>query len=120
MTDQRKKLGTWGEQKAKAYLIGIGYQHIAQNWRNHLGELDLIMLDGNTVVFVEVRTKSTSHHGFAYESINGKKQQQLKKMANSFLQSKQWWDVPVRFDVVAIDQHQDRFQLRHIKNALLF
>ncbi len=118
MTHQRKRLGGWGEQKAKEYLLELGYQLISQNWRNRLGEIDLIMFDGIIVVFVEVRTKKSTQYGLGFESVNMKKQQQLLKMANSFLQANKWWDVPIRFDVVSIDQHQDRYQLRHMKNVL--
>lgn len=118
MVDQRKNLGKWGEQKAKEYLIKQGYHFITGNWQNRLGEIDLVMKDRETLVFIEVRTKRSHKYGTSIESINEKKQQQMVKMANAFLRYKQWWEIPIRFDVVTIDQHEGVYQLRHHKNVI--
>lgn len=114
----RNSLGKWGEEKAKRYLLGLDYQLLAANWRNRLGEIDLIMLDHDLVIFVEVRTKSSNLFGSGYESVNSKKLQQLRKMAAAFLQYKQWSNVPVRFDVISIDKKAGNYRLKHIKNVL--
>ncbi len=118
MKDNRKQLGKWGEQEAKRYLIRLGYLCIAENWRNRLGEIDLIFIDTDTVVFVEVRTKNNSNFGKGYESINIKKQLQIVKMANSFLHAKNWWNRPVRFDIVSIDHMNGSYEINHLKNVI--
>jgi len=118
MTVQRQSLGKWGEETAKKYLQNRGYHFIDQNWRNRYGELDLIMMDKDTVVFVEVRTKSNSQFGFALESVNIRKQHKLLLTAQAFLQSKKWWEYKVRFDLISIDKVQGKYQLRHIKNII--
>ncbi|MFV9509882.1 YraN family protein [Tepidibacillus sp. LV47] len=118
MTHQRKVLGKWGEEKAKEYLLNQGYILIAQNWRTRYGELDLIMLDQETVVFVEVRTKSTSDFGKASESIHHRKQQKLLYTAEAFLTSKKWWNRNVRFDLISIDKIEGKYQIQHIKNII--
>lgn len=69
----KRSYGKWGENKAKEYLLNIGYVLIAENWHNRFGEIDLIMLDNEVVVIVEVRTKSNNNFGSGIESINEKK-----------------------------------------------
>lgn len=118
MTERRKELGKWGEHKAKEYLLSLGYTFIAENWRNRFGEIDLIMLDHKTVVFVEVRTKSNPHYGYGFESVNLKKQQQVQRMASIFLQSRNWWNHSTRFDVISIDKIEEVYQLKHLKNVI--
>lgn len=118
MTKERKSLGEWGEQKAKQLLLDQGYKFITENWRNRFGEIDLIMLDQDRVVFIEVRTKSNNAYGSGIESINYRKQNQLRKMAAAFLQYKNWWDYSVRFDVISVDKDNENYQIHHFKNVL--
>lgn len=118
MTERRKELGKWGEQRAKEYLLSLGYTFVAANWRNRFGEIDLIMLDHETVVFVEVRTKSNHHYGYGFESVHLKKQQQMQRMASAFLHSKNWWNRSIRFDVISIDKIEEVYQLKHFKNVI--
>ncbi|WP_339063366.1 YraN family protein [Tepidibacillus marianensis] len=118
MTIQRRNLGKWGEETAKKHLLNRGYLFIDQNWRTRFGELDLIMMDKETVVFIEVRTKSNSQYGFALESINQRKRQKLFQTAQAYLQSKKCWERPIRFDLISIDKIQGKYQLRHIKDII--
>ncbi|TCS79204.1 YraN family protein [Tepidibacillus fermentans] len=118
MTIQRKILGKWGEEKAKEYLLSQGYVLIEENWRTRYGELDLIMLDQGTVVFIEVRTKSNLHYGKAIESIDQRKQHKLLLTAQAFLQSKKWWDRPIRFDMVSLDKIQGVYHIQHVKDII--
>ena len=57
MASERRRLGQWGERYAAEFLKGKGYQLLEQNWRCPAGEMDLIMRDGATLVFVEVKTR---------------------------------------------------------------
>jgi len=118
MKDERKKLGQWGEQKAKEYLLAQGYTLLEENWRNRFGEIDLIMLYKDIVVFIEVRTKTSNNYGTGLESITERKLKQIRKMATSYLQLKQKWDQSIRFDLVAIDKTIDTYNIQHIKNIL--
>ncbi|NMA70336.1 MAG: YraN family protein, partial [Firmicutes bacterium] len=65
----RLQLGRWGEALAALYLQGLGYQVLARNLRNRLGELDLVALDGEILVFVEVRTRRGGPAGTPEESV---------------------------------------------------
>lgn len=92
---------------------------LARNWRCKGGELDLVMLDADTVVFVEVRYRLHAGFGGALGSIDGRKQKRLVLAATSFLQKEpRWADHPCRFDVVALQgsQHAGR-PLQWLKNA---
>lgn len=118
MSDNRKKLGNWGEQKAQDYLLGLGYSLLERNWRNRFGEIDLIMIDKDVVVFIEVRTKSNSSFGTGIESITARKLYQLRKMATSYLQHKDYWDKAIRFDLITIDNKDNQWLINHDKNIL--
>ncbi|HEY0290087.1 MAG TPA: YraN family protein [Pseudomonas sp.] len=95
-------------RQAEAYALQHLQQHgltlITQNWSCRRGELDLVMLDGDTVVFVEVRYRRHAGWGGALESVDYRKQEKLTLAAQSFLQKEsQWANSSCRFDVVAIN-----------------
>ncbi|PIB46617.1 hypothetical protein AOA59_04425 [Pseudomonas sp. 2822-15] len=96
--------GKDAEQQALNYLQQQGLRLLAQNWLCKRGELDLVMLDGDTVVFVEVRYRKHAQWGGALASIDGRKRQKLILAAQFFLQKEhRWADSPCRFDVVAME-----------------
>ncbi|WP_095096373.1 YraN family protein [Pseudomonas sp. Irchel 3A5] len=100
----RQTAGREAETRALQHLQQQGLQLIAQNWLCKRGELDLVMLDGDTVVFVEVRYRRHSTWGGALESVDFRKQQKLVLAAQLFLQSDtRWADAACRFDVIAIE-----------------
>ena len=98
------KTGKDAEQQALEHLQRQGLRLLAQNWLCKRGELDLVMLDGDTVVFVEVRYRKHAQWGGALASIDGRKRQKLILAAQFFLQKEhRWANSPCRFDVVAIE-----------------
>lgn len=100
----RQTAGREAEAYALLHLQEHGLQLITRNWSCKRGELDLVMLDGDTVVFVEVRYRRHAGWGGALESVDFRKQQKLTLAAQSFLQSEsRWADSPCRFDVIAIN-----------------
>ncbi|MDG9929894.1 MULTISPECIES: YraN family protein [unclassified Pseudomonas] len=95
--------GRAAEHLARNHLQQHGLRLLAQNWTCRGGELDLVMLDGDTVVFVEVRYRKHAAWGGALESVDGRKRQRLVLAAELFLQREsRWGGQPCRFDVVAI------------------
>ncbi|NLC24228.1 YraN family protein [Oxalobacter vibrioformis] len=94
--------GQAGENKALDYLIKQGLVLVARNFSSRMGEIDLIMKDRDTLVFIEVRKRSKGNFGGAVASITRAKQQRLVKTAQLFLQ-KTVKTPPSRFDVVALD-----------------
>ncbi|WP_149026641.1 YraN family protein [Desulforamulus ferrireducens] len=121
MTFYRKGLGSRGEEEAVAYLSGLGYQIMTRNYRCRLGELDIIAKDQQGVlVFVEVRSRAGHSHGLPEESINYRKQNKLRMLAQQYLLTHpKLKEAPCRFDVVAVEftPNGEKKDIRHIKNA---
>ncbi|GLS26385.1 YraN family protein [Marinibactrum halimedae] len=96
--------GQLAEQAAKVHLESQGLQWVNSNYRCKMGEIDLIMLDGNTLVFVEVRLRKRNHFATALESITPRKQQKIIKAAHRFLsQHPHFQHHNCRFDVIGMD-----------------
>lgn len=120
MSDQRKRTGAQGEAIAGAFLQQAGLQILARNWRRAGGELDIVAADGQTLVFVEVRTRSSRAFGSAEESVDWRKQRQVRKMAAQFLSEEQARYRQYRFDVVVVYLAGPRGgvqEIRHLPNA---
>ncbi|AYC34204.1 YraN family protein [Pseudomonas cavernae] len=111
--------GRAAEEHARQHLERQGLRLLAQNWLCRRGELDLVMLDGDTVVFVEVRYRRHAAWGGALESVDGRKREKIARAAEYFLQQESRWSKhPCRFDVIAIDAgNHTAARLDWIKNA---
>jgi len=111
-------LGERGEDLAAKLLQGLGYRIIERQFRGRYGELDLIALDAETVVFVEVKTRTSTAAGDPTEAITVAKQRKITQSALAYLKRRGWLNRRVRFDVVAIlwngDQPPD---VRHYVSA---
>ena len=94
-----KVLGDEGERAAARYLKSLGMKVITRGYRTPLGEIDLIARDGNTIVFVEVKTRRDGHPA---EAVTLEKQRRLTMAALQFLRKHRLLDQRCRFDVVAI------------------
>lgn len=100
----RQSSGEQAERRAERHLLAQGLRTLFRNWRCKRGELDLVMLDGDTVVFVEVRYRLHSQWGGAAGSVDASKRKKLVLAAQYFLlKEPRWADAPCRFDVVAIE-----------------
>jgi len=93
-------LGRLAEDKAAEYLKTLGYKILALRWRCPLGELDIVASEGGTMVFVEVRSRSSSAYGFPSETVTKKKQSKVIKAALSYLKAKNLKPEALRFDVI--------------------
>lgn len=97
-------LGVSAEARAEAYLLKQGLILVTRNWRCPLGELDVVMSDGESLVIVEVRARSSLGYGGALGSITAKKRGRLMRTAQAFQQAHpQWQDSSIRFDVVSFE-----------------
>jgi putative endonuclease len=94
-------LGQSAESRAAAFLQSHGLRLLARNWRCRFGEIDLILQDGATLVFVEVRLRSRSDVGGAAASVTPAKQKKLLAAARQYLSALKTLP-PCRFDVVAL------------------
>jgi putative endonuclease len=110
--------GSAAEEQAMHHLQRRGLRLVQRNFRTSRGEIDLIMREGKTLVFVEVRYRHSHHYGSALESVTPDKQQRLIATASSYLQQRKL-DLPCRFDVIGVSGPQqeriewvrDAFQL---------
>jgi putative endonuclease len=102
MTDARKRLGAAGEDLAAAYLKNQGYKILERNYTCPLGEIDLIARQGQTLVIIEVKTRSNWRFGQPQEAVHASKQAKLRRLAEYYLKQQRREDASVRFDVVAI------------------
>lgn len=98
----KTQIGQKAEAQAEAWLVSQGLTPVTRNWRCRFGEIDLVMRDGATLVFVEVRLRSRSDFGSAAASVTPAKQQKLVAAARQYLAELK--SLPAcRFDVVALD-----------------
>ena len=113
---QKNTFGTRGEIIAANYLKKKGYKIIARNYRNKIGEIDLIALDGEVLVFVEVKTRISKAFGDPLEAINLTKQEKIHRIATLFLMNNNLMEKPFRFDAISIlgDSEED---IKHIEEA---
>lgn len=115
---ERKAIGLRGEELALAHLVAHGLRFITRNYRCKLGEIDLVMLDGQTLVLVEVRYRASSDYGGAAASIDWQKQRKLVKTAEHLLLKRaDLRRYPARFDVIAITTGADGTTIDWIKGA---
>ena len=121
-TDLRHHLGRIGEDLALAHLERLGYTLVARNHRTRYGELDLVVFDGTTLVFVEVKTRRASGSGRGpWEALHERKRRQVRRMAAAFLL--EVTDRPhspdLRFDAigVVIDAYGKLVRLDHLEAA---
>ena len=103
---KRHHIGAWGEKIASQHLVAKGYQILARNWRTQEGEVDLVAQDGETVVFVEVKTRTSKDFGWPEESITAAKRRRLQRSALAYLSDQDLMDVLWRIDVIAIDRNR--------------
>ena len=97
-----RTLGQRGEAAAARYLRRLGYKIVARSDRAVLGEIDLVAVDGRTIVFIEVKTRASHDAGHPAEAVDRAKQQRLSRLALAYLRRHDLLEYPARFDVVAI------------------
>ena len=97
--------GVRGEDMAAAYLEAAGYQILERNWRFHRNEIDIIAMEDDTLVFVEVKKRQDSAHGYGCEAVDHAKQQRIRGVAEAYLSytKRSLTETKCRFDVVSID-----------------
>jgi len=98
----RIQLGAIGEDAAMRVLRRRGYRIRDRNLRCPMGELDLVAEDGGTLVFLEVKTRSTSDYGGPFEAISPLKRRRLQRLAVYYLATRRLMDRPCRFDAVSV------------------
>lgn len=117
-----KPKGNFVETQAAAYLSREGYEILARNYAYHGGELDIVAKDGETIVFVEVKSVWNAGEGNPAARVNATKQKKIWQTACHFLYTKKehapkGFDQPCRFDVLTARMYVKPVQFTHFKNA---
>ncbi|MBQ3670944.1 MAG: YraN family protein [Treponema sp.] len=115
-TSSRQK-GNDGENRACSFLLRLGYTIISRNFRSRRGEIDVIALDGDTVVFVEVKTLPSGNPDILAHELNLRKQKRIIETSQFFLlNNRQYSNSKIRYDVIVIDM-PDFEPVYHIQEA---
>jgi putative endonuclease len=109
--------GKMGEQLALEHLVQKGYTILAQNWRHRRTEVDILARIGNTLVFVEVKTRSTEFFGLPESFVTVAKQEQLSKAAEAYCSLYNHEDLDVRYDIVAVILNRHEKKVQHFEDA---
>jgi putative endonuclease len=118
MTTVRQAVGAYGERIAEQHLTAQGLVVIARNWRCPDGEIDLILRDGDDVVFCEVKTRRGTAYGTPAEAVVGAKARRLRRLAARWLADTRVHPREVRFDVVAVlPQPRGAARVDHLRGA---
>jgi putative endonuclease len=117
MQNKPQQFGEKSENLAAWYLRQNGYKIIEQNYRNRMGEIDIIARDKKTIVFVEVKSRRSIRFGSPKWAVTPKKQRKISMVALYYLKTTNQTDAKARFDVVAITVNRDEPQIEIVKNA---
>lgn len=114
---RRQTLGRRGEDFAAAHLSARGWTIRQRNWRCEHGEIDIIAMtpDGQTVVFVEVRTRSTTNAGHPLETIGDRKAARMRRTAGAWLSEQPEFIPSFRIDVIGILWDAEAPELTHFE-----
>lgn len=113
----KKAIGIKGEDISANYLIKNGYNLIERNYRSKNGEIDLIALNNNEIVFIEVKTRTNLKYGMPIEAINYKKKRCIIKTAKEYVYKNKYKNINIRFDVIEIYLLNNMYKIRHVKNV---
>ena len=107
-----KKLGKKGEKKARSYLKRTGWKILENNYKTPFGEIDIIANKGETIAFIEVKTRLSDNYGLPSEAVSNERKLRYIRGANYFFTNK-IIDCTVRFDIIEVFKDE----LNHIENA---
>ena len=112
--ENKRRIGSEYEQRAEQYLMEKGYRILERNFRNRMGEIDIIASQKGVLVFCEVKYRTSSAFGSPLEAVDWRKQNQIRKVAQFYLMchGRSEW-TPCRFDVIAFEGEN----MAHVENA---
>ena len=108
--------GFFGEDLATKYLISHGYQILDRNYRTKIGEIDIIAIQYEFLVFVEVKTRTNIDYGYPCEAVNWKKQDKIIKNSFIYMKQKNLFNYQVRYDIIEVFLCE-KPKVNHIENA---
>ena len=116
---ENKVIGKLGEDEACIYLERLGWKILERNYRySRYSEIDIIAKDDHTLVFVEVKARSTTNYGHPFESINSKKKQNIFKAGLAYLKNTKEKYKKYRIDIISVLGRENP-QIEHLKDVSL-
>jgi putative endonuclease len=113
-----KSLGRRGEDAAARHLKRLGYVIVARSHQDNLGEIDLVAVDGRTLVFIEVKTRTTHDAGHPADAVDEAKQRRLTRLAVAYMKRRDLLECRARFDVIAVTwADRGRPTIEHFQHA---
>ena len=109
-------LGKKGEELARKYLEEKGYRILETNWRHGRDEVDIIAMDGDELVIVEVKTRSSDRYGEPEDDVNWAKEKFLVRATEAYVEEKDL-DIDSRFDIISIILNENEYRIKHIEDA---
>ena len=111
-------LGKTGEDIAVEYLIEKNYKIIERNFYCKNGEIDIIALKDNYLIFIEVKTRSSTEYGLPSEAVTKKKLESLYKTAKYYVYTRNLQDEFIRFDVIEVYCKNSKYEVNHILQVI--
>ncbi len=108
------KLGRNGEERAAVYLDSKGYEILERNFRCPFGEIDIIAMDGETLCFIEVKTRRSLRFGTPAEAVSRRKEMHIRRCAHVFMSRFRGQYKDVRIDIVEVLENCGRYYVRHL------
>jgi len=111
----RKEIGSKYERLTAKYLQKKGFKILDVNYRNMIGEIDIICRDSNSIIFVEVKARKNNKYGLPRESVTWHKKDKIRKTSLIYIKNNKLYDLQYRYDVVEIFIHDKK--INHIEYA---
>ncbi len=109
----KKEIGNEKENLAEEFLKNNGYKILERNYSTKFGEIDIIAYKENTLIFIEVRSKSYNYFGKPFETVDKKKIKKIVKTAQKYILQNKLQNFDIRFDVISVEKEK----INHIKSA---
>ena len=108
--------GKLGEDLAVKYLLSKGYKLLARNYRNKIGEIDIIVEKDGIIIFVEVKSRTSTNYGYGYEAVNRRKQEKIINCSHIYCKQNGLYNSQLRYDIIEVYLTKD-IKINHIDNA---
>lgn len=111
-------MGKQGEEIACKYLEKNNYKILDKNFNLRTGEIDIIAIDKQEIVFIEVKTRTNNKYGMPAEAVTMEKLNKIYKTANSYIYKRNLYNISARIDVVEVFVDKNKQRIKHLKNVL--
>lgn len=114
-----KDIGSFGEDLSINYLIDNGYYILEKNYRNKIGEIDIICKKNNLLIFIEVKSRYTNDYGFPIESVTYYKRRKIIKVSMLYVILNKYNNFNIRYDVIEVffNKNNELFNINHTTDA---